>query len=274
LGEAYIQALEAAYPAGSVLRRRFIEGLRGLSVVGDPVYGGYFQRLLHARQVEMHPAAPLLEGWDFGHGHPCVVWAQFLPQGALHVLGGVMGVSMFIEDFCPIALQYRAQWFPRPMEVQSTGDPAGQSFSPHGVATSAIDVLKKHGVQAQTRPAANRVDQRDVAIQSIAGYMRRLTATGAAFAVAPRFVVVTGTGTSSPSVLVDGFEAGYVWAESQATGSSTPNTRRPLKDGYYDHAQNCLEYIVLAFGPTAERKPKRSGYAPLPVYRGPHGWLA
>jgi hypothetical protein len=274
LGEAYIQALEAAYPAGTVLRRRFIEGLRGLSVVGDPVYGGYFQRLLHARQVEMHPAAPLFEGWDFGHGHPCVVWAQFLPQGALHVLGGVMGVSMFIEDFCPIALQYRAQWFPRSMEVKSTGDPAGQSFSPHGVATSAIDVLKKYGVQAQTRPAANRVDQRDVAIQSIAGYMRRLTATGVAFAVAPRFVVVTGTGTSSPSVLVDGFEAGYVWAESQATGSSTPNTRRPLKDGYYDHAQNCLEYIVLAFGPMAERKPKRAMYPPLPVYRGPHGWMA
>jgi hypothetical protein len=151
-----------------------------------------------------------------------VVWAQFLPQGALHVLGGVTGVSMFIEDFCPIALQYRARWFPRPMEVQSTGDPAGQSFSPHGVATSAIDVLKKYGVQAHTRPAANRVDQRDVAIQSIAGYMRRLTATGAAFGVAPRFVVVTGTGTSSPSVLVDGFEAGYVWAESQATGQYPP----------------------------------------------------
>jgi len=166
-----------------------------------------------------------------------VVWAQFLPQGALHVLGGVLGVSMFIEDFCPIALQYRAQWFPVPLEVKSTGDPAGQSFSPHGVATSAIDVLKKHGVGVQTTPSANRVDRRDVAIQSIAGYMRRLTATGAAFAVAPRFVVVAGTGTSSPSVLVDGFEAGYVWAESQATGSSTPNTRRPLKDGYYDHAQ-------------------------------------
>ena len=88
--------------------RRFIEGLRGLSVVGDPVYGGYFQRLLHARPVELHAAAPPLEGWDFGQGHPCVVWAQFLPQGALQLLGGVMGVSRFIEDFCPVALQYRA----------------------------------------------------------------------------------------------------------------------------------------------------------------------
>jgi len=273
LGETYIQALEAAYPAGSVLRRRFIEGLRGLSVVGDPVYGGYFQRLLHLQNVAMNPAAPLLEGWDFGHGHPCAVWAQFLPQGALHVLGGVMGVSMFIEDFCPIALQYRSQWFPRPMEVKSTGDPAGQSFSPHGVATSAIDVLKKHGVQAQTTPSANRVDQRDVAIQSIAGYMRRLTATGAAFAVAPRFVVVTGKGTSSPSVLVDGFDAGYVWAESKAINASTSNTRRPLKDGYYDHAQNCLEYIVLAFGPTAGSKPKRTAHEAPRTYHGPDAWM-
>jgi hypothetical protein len=83
-----------------------------------------------------------------------------------------------------------------------------------------------------------------------------------------------GWGTSSPSVLVDGFEAGYVWAESQATDSSTPNTRRPLKDGYYDHAQNCLEYIVLAFGPTAERKPKRTVYEPPRVYRGHDSWMA
>ena len=82
LGEDYIEDLEAAYPAGTVLRRRFIEGLRGLSVVGDPVYGGYFQRALHVEpQLAHNREAPLLEGWDFGHGHPCVVWAQFVPTG-------------------------------------------------------------------------------------------------------------------------------------------------------------------------------------------------
>ena len=53
------------------------------------------------------------------------------------------------------------------------------------MATSAIDVLKKHGVQAQTMPTANRVDRRDAAIQSIAGYMRRLAGTGPAFTVVP-----------------------------------------------------------------------------------------
>jgi hypothetical protein len=255
LGEEYIADLEAAYPPGTVLRRRFIEGLRGLSVVGDPVYSGYFQRPLHlVEDLACHPEAPLYEGWDFGHSHPCVVWAQFLPIGALHILGGVMGAAMFIEDFCPIALQYRAQWFPKVLEVRSPGDPAGQSFSPHGVATSAFDVLAKHGVKLQSVPSANRVDRRDVAIQSIAGYMRRLTGTGPAFRVAPRFVVVTARGSQSTPVLADGFEAGYVWDTKSTASTSNPNTRRPLKDGFYDHGQNCLEYVLLAYGPTVAEK--------------------
>jgi len=256
LDPEYISQLEADYPLGHPLRRRLIDGQRGLSVVGEPVYAGYFQRPLHVvEDLACHPEAALYEGWDFGHGHPCVVWAQFLPIGALHVLGGVMGAAMFIEDFCPIALQYRAQWFPNLLEVRSTGDPAGESFSPHGVATSAFDVLAKRGVRLQSVPSANRVERRDVAIQSIAGYMRRLTgAEGAAFKVAPRFVVVTARGSQSTPVLVDGFEAGYVWDSKSTASTSHPNTRRPLKDGFYDHGQNGLEYVMLAFGPTVSQK--------------------
>jgi hypothetical protein len=55
------------------------------------------------------------------------------------------------------------------LEVQSTGDPAGESFSPHGVATSAVDVLRKNGIVVRVVPNANPVDRRDVAIQTIAG---------------------------------------------------------------------------------------------------------
>ena len=55
-------------------------------------------------------------------------------------------------------------------------------------------------------------------------------------------------------VLVDGFEAGYVWDTQSTTSTSNPNTRRPLKDGFYDHGQNCLEYILLAYGPTVAEK--------------------
>jgi hypothetical protein len=59
--------------------------------------------------------------------------------------------------------------------VRSTGDPAGDAFSPHGVATSAADVLRKHGVNLQFFSSANRMDHRDMAIQTVAGFMHRLT---------------------------------------------------------------------------------------------------
>jgi hypothetical protein len=92
LDPGYIPRLEADYPAGHVLRRRFIEGRRGLSVVGTPVYKGYFARARHV-VLERRPwlgapsalfdrALPLYESWDFGHSSPCVTWHQLQHGGA------------------------------------------------------------------------------------------------------------------------------------------------------------------------------------------------
>ena len=172
-----------------------------------------------------------------------------------------------------MALQYRAHWFPGVLEVRSTGDPAGESFSPHGVATSAADVLRKHGVDLQLFSSATRVDRRDMAIQTVAGYMRRLTPQGPAFRVTPQFVVVTKRGSTTTPVLVDGFEAGYVWDSKSTKGTTNPNTRRPLKDGYYDHGQNCVEYIALMFGPRTKRKPALAQTAPPRFALSPHSWM-
>ena len=41
-----------------------------------------------------------------------------------------------------------------------------------------------------------------------------------------------------------------MWDERSLASSSSPNTRRPKNDGFYDHAMNCLEYITLMFGPS------------------------
>jgi hypothetical protein len=267
VGEAYIQDLEAAYPPGSALRRRFIEGCRGLAAIGEPVYAGYFSRRTHeVDPLSVNPEVALLEGWDFGHHHPCVVWSQFLPWGALHVLGGVMGESMFIEDFCPIVLQIRSQWFPGALEVKSTGDPAGTAANSQGTKRSAADVLKANGISLQVVPGANHPDRRNTAIQAAAGYMRRLTGQGPAFAVSPRFVVVGRNYQRPTAVLVDALEAGYVWDERSTASSGSPSTRRPKKDGWYDHSMNCLEYIVLKFGPVLpEVMPKQPAPAFAPV---------
>jgi len=36
-----------------------------------------------------------------------------------------------------------------------------------------------------------------------------------------------------PQVLLKRAEAGYVWDAKSTKGTTNPNTRRPLKDGYY-----------------------------------------
>jgi hypothetical protein len=59
-------------------------------------------------------------------------------------------------------------------------------------------------------------------------------------------------------------------------GTTNPNTRRPLKDGYYDHGQNCVEYIALMFGPAAPSR-KRTETDPDPYdkfFYGPDRTLA
>ena len=251
LGEAYISDMETAYPPGSVLRRRFIDGHRGLSIIGTPVYKGYYNRAMHEKDVEYEPEVPLLMGWDFGAHHPCCVFAQFLPWGEFRILGGVMGETMFLEDFVPVVLQYQKAWFPNPCEVRATGDPAGSAMNSQGTMKSASDVLKSFGIYPQFVTGANAGEKRFAAIQGIAGYMRRLTERGPAFSLNSRFWVVSKHAQRMSPVTQDALEAGYVWAEESTTKTSH-GVQRPRKDGHYDHQANCLEYIYLQFGPAIQ----------------------
>ena len=248
LGLDTVEAIEAAYPQGTSQHRRLIEGRRGLANQGEPVYRGYFDRALHVQTVDMDPEVALLESWDYGHSFPCVVWGQRLPWGETRYLGGVMGQGMFLPDFAQVAMRYRAEWFPNPLEVRSTGDPAGEAASNQGVPQRAIDVLRELGIMVTSTPAANHIEKRNYAIQQQAAAMQRRTRQGEAFRVNPRFVLVTPHGIKHTEVLVDAFEAGYVWDERVFSNTLSPSTRRPKKDGFYDHCMNCSEYMELAFG--------------------------
>jgi len=265
VGDRYIAELEAAHPEGHALRRRFIEGKRGLPIIGKPVYAGVFQARLHCQRLSLNPSVPLLEGWDFGHSHPAVVWAQLLPWGELRVLGGILGSDQFIEDFAPMAVALRTMWFggePNaagerllPMEVWSTGDPAGDQNNSQGTRVSAADVLREYGVALYTIGGANHPDARDRCIQHLAGYMQRLTRQGPAFTVDPdRWKINTLEGVTDSTHFIDALEAGYVWDERSIAHAVSPNTRRARKDGFYDHAMNCIEYVVLAYGPAQPTK--------------------
>lgn len=50
-----------------------------------------------------------------------------------------------------------------------------------------------------------------------------------------------------------------------------------MKDGYYDHGQNCVEYSTIKFGPIAptekQLKPKPR-YVPPPRWGDGLGWMS
>lgn len=242
LDATYLAQLAVAYPPGHVLYRRYIEGRRGLSVVGQPVYAHAFRRALHVAEVVLNPELPLIEAWDFGHRHPAVLWLQWV-GGACHILGEVMGQDEFLETFAPRVLQARTMLGPRISEVWSCCDPAGAIRNPHGTAHTALDVLRAAGVSPRYTEGANSPVYRDGAIQRISQAMLREVAPGQrAFLAHPRC-----------RVLIDGLEGGYVWDtrwDTRATHAwGTANIRRPKKDGQYDHLQNCLEYAWIDYGP-------------------------
>jgi hypothetical protein len=102
---------------------------------------------------------------------------------------------------------------------------------------TATDVLTDLGIHVRVLMASNDPVRRDFAIQQWAKAMMTWTKQGPAFQVDP-----------SCTTFIDGCEAGYVWEVLKRTNSTTPNTRRPKKDGFYDHLQNCAEYLMLNFG--------------------------
>lgn len=273
IGEDYIAGLERDYPLGSAQRRTLLDGHRGLTGRGTPVYAGYFNRNLHVREgLTADPFTPVIEAWDWGHGHPCVSWWQFVSVGAMVGLGAVMGTDMFLEDFVPAALAIRSQWIGRASEWWSCGDPAGLDQSNQGTKTTKVrEILAAHGVLPISVPNANQPEMRYQAIQTAGAFMRRFALDGQpAFRLHPRAAVLSKDGRTDASFLVDGFEAGYVWDDRRLVSAGNRGAIRvPKKDGYFDHGQNGVEYAVLSYGPATPTTSEQARRATRDAVNGP-----
>ena len=251
IGDQYIAELERDYPLGHAMRRRWIDGRRGLSMMGQPVYGKIFSRHMHVREVEFLADFPLIESWDFGQKHPAVSWHQLIPIKGTggtklgtwwNILGEYLGDRQFIDEVVPVVADLRNGMFPGVASLLVCCDPAGAQGQ--GVRHTNVEVLNAHlrdiygpGVGAKYLTNSNRPPQRESAIQEISGHMTRLVNARPALLVHPRCTNI-----------IDGLEAGYVYDDRVFTGTGAPNIRRPKKDGYYDHLQNTLEYVALNYG--------------------------
>jgi hypothetical protein len=254
LGEEVIAGLEEDYPVGDPRRRTLLEGQRGVTIDGVPCYEGYFDRAVHVLpMLEFSPHYPLLEGWDFSHARPAVFWAQQIRHtGALHILGGVQGFEMYLEDFVPEVLQIRRRWFPKDVRVLSHCDPAGATNT-SGTRVTAVTTLQGAGIWPTYLGNANNAPERYAAIQTTAGLMLREAGDGGrCLRVRPRTIELrrdkAGRFTEKTSnLIVDALQVAYVW-DDKAPPDNNPNVRRPKKNhkgDKYSHLMNGWEYIVL-----------------------------
>ena len=267
---ALMNAALMAYPPDHAKHRSVILGRRGMNVTGDPVYKGAFKRSVHEAEVDYDPRLALEMALDFGKHHPCVVFRQMSPLGQARYLGGIMGQNLYLDDFLDLVLRYRAQWFPEPVEIRECCDPAGAADTSHGTA-GAIKTLREKGMRPVYIGDSNSPAIRLAMVERLAAQMRKRDAAhNEAFVInedSERWLTISTQATAPDRFLADGFEAGYVWDEHMVSVGNK-QVRRPKKDGWFEHGQNCAEYLELNFGYAPPKAPK----APQPAPSMPSHW--
>jgi len=260
-----LNAALLAYPDSHAKHRSVILGLRGMNVTGEPVYKGAFVRAIHEVPLEFTAALPLYVALDFGKHHPCLIAKQVSPLGQARFLGGILGQQLYLDDFLAIGQQKLAEWFPH-AEIVWCCDPAGASDTSHGTS-GAVKILHDNGIYPRHRPDSNSPAVRLAMVERMASQMRRRAADRSeAFAVnadPEKWITVSEKATVPDRFLADGFEAGYVWDEHMVSVGNK-QVRKPKKDGWYEHGQNCSEYLELNFGsgPLPEPEPESQPYIP------------
>jgi len=269
-----IPALMRLYPPEHPKHKTLILGRRGMNVIGEPVYKGAFLRAVHEGVAEYDSRLRLEVALDFGKHHPCAVARQVSPVGQVRFLAGILGQQLYLDDFCDIVLRHLAQWFPG-ATIEWCCDPAGTADTSHGTP-GAYKTLSQKGINPRSKPDANSPAMRLAAVERMAALMRKRAADRSeAFVVSnsERWLRISESATIVDRFLADGFEAGYVWDEHLVSVNNKP-VRKPKKDGWYEHGQNCAEYLELCFGaePPKEKKRMPMG-SPVGRVSGEGAWL-
>src|SRR6185503_15451955 len=99
---------------------------------------------------------------------------------------------------------------------------------------------------------ANYPPVRAFAIQTVIGYLKRTTAAGdPLFALNPRFLVVGADGVRRHEPMIEHLLAGGYCYDPKKTyaGTNYSHLVPPLKDQYFEHPANCVEYGIVAYAP-------------------------
>lgn len=192
------------------------------SSAGKPVFPD-FRKDKHTGEFNVNPDKPIYRGWDFGYHHPAVVFAQFDDNDRLIVLDEVMGEDVLLEVF---AKEYVLNRFVNHKAgFRDYCDPAGRQRSDKNEKTS-IEILRGIGIYPIWRESSINEGLtliRKMLIEDIAGR--------------PALLI-----DKRCRILIDGFSGYYHYPENR---EGRPESELPEKDGYYEHLQDALRYLVV-----------------------------
>lgn len=269
-----LKELEADFPPTHARYKSLVMGMRGVNVVGIPVYDRVFDRDTHVTDLRWNDERPVLEAIQFGQHHPAWVAVQRNYFGGMDILSAVMGKFLFLDTFLPLVQQCREAWFPAARFKTYCDAPPETGMA----RFTNINTLRLSGLEPHWAPNSSAADQREAVIQGISADLRkrgkygiRLNADHSRFRVISTENLKTDRLGVQDDFLLDGLESAYVW-DDHAISVGSKKVRQPKADEWTDSAQRCLENLWLnAFAgrqSDADIETKKNTSA-IPEYRPP-----
>jgi len=197
---------------------------------GKAFYRGFF-RSMHFKKLRVNPMQELILGWDYGYHHPNCMITQLIPQGNLVILDNILGENCLITDFADIVRTHLNLFYPD-YPVRCFGDPAGDQVSDKSELTS-VQLLAQKGFLVSSRPS-NLPETNLIARKQIIESRLKLLINGL-----PGIAVNDNPRTQ---IVAEAFEGGFHYPGSDRHGFIKS---KPVRDGYYEHPMNSLDYIVV-----------------------------
>lgn len=213
---------------------------------GSPFYIG-FKRHLHVPSFPLRAieGKDLLLGWDFGFIHPCCVITQITAKGHWDILDCILGENEQIEDFGRKVMTFLNLTF-KGSTIKNYGDPAGQQESDKSKLTS-VQILNTVGFKNMVSRPSNTPQSNYSGRKNIIEPKLKTLIDGSP--------AIRVNDIERCHIIIEAFEGGYRSANPNKYGH-VPES--PVRDSYYEHPMNALEYIAVnVFTPIPPQKKKK-----------------
>lgn len=250
LPETMVQSLLTDYPPEHPLHATKILGLRGLTVIGDPVYENLFDRTVHVKPLSLLSDGTLVEAFEVGKHNPVWIIGRRTFHGGLALLGGILCKHQSLDDFIATVNRYRSDWFPG-MTIKTCTSPMGETGAKSGNRYTLMNLLRAHKFAPRYRESGNAPDVQIALIEEISARLRRrVAAREEAITInadPTRWLQMPPDGTvDEKPFLTFAFEGGYTW-DDHVVSVANKELRQPREDDEYSNAMRCVENIVLNF---------------------------